>query len=257
MKVFIIGSGNVAFSLGQAIFRAGHEICGVYGRSIEKALLLSKKLHCKYFEELNTIPKNCDVYLLAVSDDAIAHLSAKIPQTKGVIAHTSGTTPLSSLGKITDTGVFYPVQTIKNNFPRSFKKIPFCLEGSNERSLKKLMELAGSISNELYQLNSKQRMILHLSAVFTNNFNNHLLSIARDLLRHYHLPDQLLIELARATVINAFEGEPYSSQTGPAVRNDVKTIDKHLEMLKKHPGRQQIYRQLTDDIINVHNNKKK
>lgn len=257
MKVFIIGSGNVAFSLGQALFRAGHEISGVYGRSINKTLLLSKKLQCKRFEDLNSVPKNCDIYLLAVSDDAIGSLSSKLPPTKGIIAHTSGTTPLSALSKTTNSGVLYPVQTIKNNYPRSFKKIPFCVEGSNERSLKKLLELAGSVSNELYQLDSEQRAILHLSAVFTNNFNNHLLSIARDLLRQHHLPDQLLLQLAHATVMNAFEGDPYSSQTGPAVRNDIKTIKKHLEMLKKHPGRQQIYRQITDDIINVHNKKKK
>jgi len=257
MKVFIIGSGNVAFSLGNALFKAGHEICGVYGRSSEKSIVLSKKLYCKSFEDLNSIPKNCEVYLLAVSDDAIAPLSSKLPPTKGMVVHTSGTTPLSSLGKIINTGVLYPVQTIKNNYPRSFKKIPFCVEASNERSLKKILELAGSVSDELYQLDSEQRVILHLSAVFTNNFNNHLLSIARDLLRQQNLPDQLLLQLAQTTVMNAFDNDPYSSQTGPAMRNDVKTIKKHLEMLKKQPGRQQIYRQITDDIINVHNKKKK
>lgn len=257
MKLFVIGSGNVANSLGSAFKKAGHEITGVFGRNPLTSARLAKKLNTKAFNDINKIPIGSDIYLLAIKDDAINEIAHILKKTKGIVVHTSGTTSISTLSRFNNHGVFYPVETIKTNFPLSYKKVPICLEASNEPTLKKLLELAGSISNEIYLLDSNQRAQLHLAAVFTNNFNNYLLGISIDILKNCLLPKELLKELAYSTVRNAFSLGSYQSQTGPALRNDKITMQKHLNMLKKDKTRLGIYNFLTKKIINVHKKHKK
>ncbi len=252
MKVFIIGTGNVATSLGLALFMAGHKISGVLGRDTLKVLRLSKKLNCKSYTEPLTIPTNNAFYLVAINDDAIAGVIDQLPDLKGIVVHTSGASSINLLRRFSKRGVFYPVETITKTHPRSFAKIPFCLEGSDEATFKKLMQLARTITNEIYALSSEQRSVLHVAAVFTNNFTNALLGIATEILEQQGLPPSLIKPLAISTAQNAFKHGIINSQTGPAVRNDIKTIDKHLKLLEKNNNYRKIYQLITDQIRTVH-----
>jgi len=162
MKVFITGTGNVATSLGTAIRNAGHTITGVFGRDRIEADKLAKKFKCQAFYSPSEIPTNSEFYLVAIKDDAIAGIIRQFPKVKGIVAHTSGATSLKVLRKFVNRGVFYPVETITKTNPRSFKNIPICIESSNEITLKKLMQLGSTVSSEIYQLNSRQRSVLHV-----------------------------------------------------------------------------------------------
>ena len=177
MKVFIIGTGNVALALGKAFSAAGHSITGVFGRSEKKVMSLSKKFNCKGVTEPEKIPLLSDVYIVAISDDAIEKIAEVLPSVKGVVAHTAGAASIMLLKKFSNYGIFYPVETITKNHRGNFKNIPICIEASGEATLKKLMQLANSISEEVYSINSDQRAILHVAAVLTNNFTNAMLGI--------------------------------------------------------------------------------
>jgi len=257
MKVFIIGTGNVATALGSAVKKAGHQLTGVAGRDESKTSVLAAKLKCKAYSLSNKIPVNSDIYLVAIKDDAIAEAVRNMPSVKGIVAHTSGASPITLLKRFPAKGVFYPVETITKGHPKSFKKVPFCIEASDEKTFRKLMLFASTISSEIYSLDSTQRATLHVAAVFANNFTNYIFGIANDILAKQQLPSALLQTLAKSTVQNAFEKGAIQSQTGPAVRNDIKTIDKHLALLKDNKDYQQLYRILTGQIRNVHKKAKK
>jgi predicted short-subunit dehydrogenase-like oxidoreductase (DUF2520 family) len=255
MKVFIIGTGNVATTLGKAFTGAGHSITGIFGRTEKNVRSLAKKLHCKSYTDPAAIPLNADVYLIAIKDDALESVVTKLPELKGVVAHTAGATPMKILGRFRYHGVFYPVETITKTFRVSLKQVPICIEGFDETSFKKLMQLARSVSEETYSLDSDQRAVLHLAAVYTNNFTNALLGIAGDLLENENLPLNLLKPLALTTVKNAFSHGAIESQTGPAKRNDTRTLQKHLELLSLNEEYSRIYRLLSRHIRNVHKKK--
>lgn len=257
MKVFIIGTGNVAIALGKAVVKSGHHLAGVLGRDEKKTTSLATKLKCRFYTDPAQIPIAADIYIIAIKDDAITGVIKTLPPVKGIVAHTSGASPAGILKKFAHSGVLYPVQTITKNYPSSFKGIPFCIEGSDELTLKKLMRFAGSISDEIYVLNSDQRAALHVAAVFANNFTNYLLGIATEILHQQHLPATLLGPLGHSTVKNAFTKGAIASQTGPAVRNDLDTIARHLEFLKNNKEHTALYNLLTAQIRNVHNKKKK
>ena len=42
---------------------------------------------------------------------------------------------------------------------------------------------------------------------------------------------------------------PRESQTGPALRKDMKVIEKHLSMLRKRPEAYELYKKISDNII--------
>lgn len=249
MKIFVIGTGNVASVLSRALLKAGHRISGVYSRTPVHADKLAGALKCKPFYRAEEIPDNLDLYLIAVKDDVIEKISALIPKTKGIVVHTSGSIPLNVLKKHVNSGVIYPVESISSARKISFKKVPFCLEASNETSLKKIFKLTSALSEHIYILNSRQRAALHLSAVFTNNFTNYLLTIAESILQKEGLPVELLYPLASSTINNAFNEDPAKAQTGPARRNDQVTIKNHLKYLKNNKEYSSLYKLLTRQIV--------
>jgi len=253
MNVFIIGTGNVAKSIGSALIRSGHKIVGLLGRNQTRTRSLAKKFNCPEYNSISQIPVNADFYLIAVNDDAVIKVVKSLPKVKGIILHTSGTVSLDVFNRTSKKGVLYPVDSITGKFNFSFRKVPLCIEAGDETTLKKILLLAKSISDQIFILNSTQRARLHLAAVFTNNFTNHLLGIATGIIDKENLPHELLYKLAQTTLKNAFERGAFLSQTGPAKRNDKVTIRKHLGLLKNSGPQTAIYKLLTQNIIDVHN----
>ena len=166
--------------------------------------------------------------------------------------HTSGATDISVLKKkFRNCGVLWQVQTIKSRTKVDFKKVPLVIEASNPSSKQKLLKLAHALSNKVYSLNSQQRRVLHLGAVFVNNFPNHLYYLSQELLKKHKMPFELFEPLILSTAENGMK-DPKTAQTGPAKRNDKKTMDAHLKLL---PGKnyRTLYKLISKSIVNLYN----
>src|SRR5215211_3232429 len=111
MNVVIIGSGNVATVLGLLIKNAGHAVLEIVSRNIHHAQILSTQLNTKAIADINTITKNADLYIVAVSDDAIETIAGLLNLKNKIVVHTSGATSKDVLKKASDYyGVIYPLQ---------------------------------------------------------------------------------------------------------------------------------------------------
>jgi predicted short-subunit dehydrogenase-like oxidoreductase (DUF2520 family) len=254
MRIFVIGSGRMANALAPALLRGGHTITGLYSRNAKSGSSLAGYLGCDFSSTLQ-IPKNTDLILLTVHDDATHIVAKSLKSAKAIVVHTSGTVDISALNRIKSSGVFYPLDTMNGKRNINFQNIPICLEATDEKTLASLLSLADSISKEVYVMDSKTRMAVHAAAVFTNNFTNHLLGIASTITNQVGIPFNILKKLAQTTVKNAFTRSPADVQTGPAKRGDQKTIKKHLEFLANHPEAIRLYTTLTKSIAAVHKNK--
>ena len=228
ISVAIIGKGNVSHHLFKAFSKA---------KGIDVSQINSRKL--------KNIPK-VDIVIIAVSDDAISEVSSNINDK--LIVHTSGSVSLNSLKNKGNKGVFYPLQSFSKDKNVDFNTIPFCLEAENEKDLKLLKKLAKSIGKKVYKVNSEQRKSLHVSAVFVNNFVNHLYKIGSDICNKQNVPFEILHPLIEETASKIAKLSPEEAQTGPAKRNDLQTIQKHIEMLTKE--QQEIYQLITKSIQN-------
>ncbi len=251
IKVIIIGAGNVATHLYQTFSKQERlEVIQVYNRNPEHlAFVKEPQKRVSKLEEL----KEADLYLFAVSDDAIMEIAEKVADNKSVFAHCSGSEPMDNLSKFENYGVFYPLQSFSKNKVVDFKEVPVCLEANSAKNLKFLKEIASMLSNNIFEVSSEQRRALHLSAVFVNNFTNHLYTLAADYCKKNELPFKILQPLIKETAAKIETLTPYSAQTGPALRNDQKTISAHLEMLDD--DQKKIYTILTESIQKLHGKK--
>ncbi|WP_299229579.1 Rossmann-like and DUF2520 domain-containing protein [uncultured Psychroserpens sp.] len=249
ISVIILGAGNVATHL----FRAFSESSQVsvkqwYNRNIK--IIESFKNEVDITDDISQLFE-ADIYVLAVSDDAIAELSSQLPFENRLVVHTSGSVNPYDIDKKNRRGVFYPLQTFSKSVTVNFSKIPICLETLTKADYLLLKTLATSISNHTKRVNSDQRASLHLAAVFVNNFTNQLYRIAHEITEAKGAEFDMLKPLILETANKVQEVSPYKAQTGPAKRNDKKTIKKHLKLLDSKEY-QAIYKLLTDSIQKTH-----
>ncbi len=249
MNVVIIGSGNVATHLAKAIHAAGEQVVQVWSYHYENATYLAHQLQAKPIKNLSEIDVKTDICLIAVKDDAIAAIVDQLKDFKGLIAHTSGAVSLSVFeDRFENYGVFYPLQTFSKSKEVAFAQFPICLEANHTDSLNKLKQLASKLSKNIVEVNSEKRKILHLAAVFACNFTNHLYALAEEILKVNQLEFDILRPLINETAAKVQNALPQDVQTGPAIRNDQETLNKHQELLAQQPQLLDIYITLSDSI---------
>jgi len=252
-KIVMIGAGNLATQLGLALHEKNIRIQQVFSRTLESAKTLADKLDASHTNELSKLDTDADLYLIAVKDSSIQSILENLPAIDDqLIVHTAGSVPMMVLdGFSANYGVFYPIQTFSKNRKIDFSNIPICIEANHPSNLVKLQELAGKLSGTIRQINSEERKILHLAAVFVNNFVNHFYAIGADLLHDNKMKFDLLIPLIKETALKIETLSPIASQTGPAKRNDQNVIQSHLKMLEDKPEYRKIYSFVSDSIFQL------
>ncbi|HVI46015.1 MAG TPA: DUF2520 domain-containing protein [Chitinophaga sp.] len=253
MDIVIVGTGNVAHCFGQLLKMHGHQIKQVVSRNKEHARELGEMLHAPFTDDILDINMEADVYLLAVSDAAIPELDDQLRLGKRIVAHTAGAVPMSAISRIsTNTGVIYPLQSIRKEI-KTYPPIPVMLEAANDDVLRRLQPLAQSIASRIEITDSAQRLRYHLTAVLCNNFTNHLIVQAKAYCEKHGLDFTLLQPIIHETFERLEKYAPESVQTGPALRQDEATMNKHLELLANEEYLQLVYRVMSDSIYQFHN----
>jgi len=260
MNVILIGSGNVASHLGKALQAAGICILQVWSRDAIHAESLASALDATAISNINQVRRDADIYILSVKDDALSDMSEALMRAllapkssdtpfKGLVVHTSGAVGMGLFaGKFEHYGVFYPLQTFSKSKVVDFGHIPLCLEAADTKSFAQLDGLAHRLSTRVVAVNSDQRQILHLAAVFACNFPNYLYGLAADLLEKNGLSFDMLRPLILETAMKVQDADPQEVQTGPAIRHDEQTLLKHQTLLKNMPEWALLYQLLSDSI---------
>ena len=239
-SVEIIGGGNVAWHL-------------------------SRWLHCNPVSSrtLEGLRKDADIYIISVSDDAIATVAENMIQKIGIdvlrdrlVVHTSGTSATdvlpSSLGK---RGVLYPMQTFSAGKELDYSQIPLFVEAQDKNLLTILHSFARKMSPLVFDLDSAGRKHLHLAAVFACNYVTLLFSLASRQMQTIGLDFKLLEPLVRETVEKSFRIPPEEAQTGPARRHDISTISAHLNLLDGQEKEKQLYSTIAQMIMGKYDDK--
>ena len=253
ISVVILGSGNVATHLFKAFNQADNIVVNQwYGRRI--TTIASYKNDVEIIDDLSLI-KDADVYILAVSDDAISELSSQLPFENKLVLHTSGSVSVYDIDKKHKRGVFYPLQTFSKEAEIDFKNVPICIETIDKKNYPIIKNIALAVGSPIKRVNTDQRKVLHLAAVFVNNFTNQLYRIGHEITESQGAEFDLLKPLILETAKKIQDLSPFKAQTGPAKRHDKKTIRKHLKLLENQ-HHEDIYQLLTNSIQRTHGRKK-
>lgn len=254
--VSIIGSGNVAWHFANRLTEAGFIVLEVCGRNpeIEAEEFETIADDLVYVPSIDLIQETSYIYMLCVNDDAIAEVLDSLPfklDDNQILVHTSGSVSSEILAKYSKNyGVIWPVMTLtKYQNPQYIDTIPYVVTSSNDFVAHHLVTMADQISSHFIVLNDEKRKQLHLAAVMVNNFSNHLYSLTKDYCEQLSLDFNLLIDIIGETAIKIENQSPDILQTGPAKRNDKRTIEGHLQMLEDQPDLYKIYCIFTESII--------
>lgn len=248
-----IGTGNIAGFLCSNLKPGIFKIIQVVGRDPVKTAEFAEKYNCSYTTSLDQISTSAGFCIIAVNDRSIPDVLENLPPLSIPLIHTSGSTPLDIFSeKFPLNGVLYPLQSIHSANLVPPKEVPFLLEAGSAEVMNLLEKLASHLSGQWMHANSGLRMQAHIAAVFASNFTNHMLALASDLMISNGLDREILLPLIRETMMRSFSTHPAKVQTGPAVRNDRSTIEKHLSMLSSLPHFQKMYTFVSDSIFEYH-----
>lgn len=252
-NIVLIGAGNVATHLGRAFKQAGIKIDQVYSRTENSAHHLSHELDTNYTCNISQLQQKTDLYIVAISDDAIPEIVKNMPLGKVPVVHTSGSVDMNVLSENNrEYGVFYPLQTFSQNRFVQFQRVPICVEAGTGDFLKRLKSLGSAISNDVKEVDSEQRKAIHLAAVFACNFTNFMYAIAEEIANDSGFDFDILRPLILETAEKVLVNKPHDVQTGPARRNDLAILEKHQHLLETYPGFLEVYKILSELIQKKH-----
>lgn len=281
MHITIIGTGNVATVLGRTIKDAGHTIVQVYGRDAAKAKQLAAILQAEAVwpeQDSNrhagtdtgvqqqavvqpqpgiqqqtgmqqSINPSADIYIIAVADAAIPQVAGSLQLSGKLVVHTAGSVSKDVLKACSDRyGILYPLQSLRKEMQQE-PVIPLLVDATNPEDLSLLQDFALTLSRQVQVAGDVDRLKLHVAAVIVSNFTNHLYALAEQYCVAERADFRLLLPLIAEVATRLQYLSPGQAQTGPAIRKDLPTIEKHLELLKHHGALQDIYRIMTESIM--------
>lgn len=255
LRVAVIGAGGVATSLVPALAAGGARVTQVFSRTLENARRVASTVAgCEAIDSLSDLSREADVYVIAVKDDAIAHVLDEAIAVVGdtdrqpLWVHTSGSTSIDVFGgRVDRCGVLYPMQSFSRSLRVDMSEVYFFTEGNNEVAQARVEAFARLMSTHVTPCDSRRREQLHIAAVFACNFANSLWTEANDIMSRAGLPFKALLPLIRFSVDKLERLTPRESQTGPAQRCDTTIINRHLKALDSR--QRELYKTLTDNII--------
>jgi predicted short-subunit dehydrogenase-like oxidoreductase (DUF2520 family) len=241
MKVVIIGSGNVATVIGSKIVSAGHTVVQVLARRAEAAAVLAREWGCGYTTDWAQIEHQAELYILCLSDKAIPEVNKALRLPGRLVVHTAGAVPGRALADVSERcGVLYPLQSLRSEI-RPFPEFPLLIDAALPADIDLLERFARSIAPQVQRAGDEYRLTCHVAAVLVNNFTNYLYTVASDLCRQEQIDFRLLLPIIRETAARLERYPPREVQTGPAIRDDQGTINRHLELLAAYPHIMTLY----------------
>ena len=243
LNITVIGNGNVGSLLAKSIDNLKEfKLLDWYGRN-----WLNNEIPKNGINKLYNL-KKAELYILAVSDDSI-DMFFNFISIDSLVIHCSGATSIDIFKYHPRSGVLFPVQTISKFNDDLFKNTPFCIEAKNKNDLDLLKKLTLSLGGSYECLNSIQRANIHLSAVWVNNFVNHMIYKGRKICDDNNIPFSILEPIIKNTIKQTLINDPKKIQTGPARRHDNKTLKKHDELINDLNDKE-LYNTITKSIQN-------
>lgn len=234
-SIAILGNGRVGTYFARSMQKAGLKV-NHYARTPKQEQL-----------EWQSYQAHESLCILCLPDDKIAELSAQLPTGDGIICHSSGTQDLQSIdAKHRRRGIFYPLMSLRKDSTLALREVPLCLEAERSQDLEILLDFCKAQGWQARHLSDSDRQKIHLAAVLTHNFGNYLHQLAYQVLAENNLPLSLLKPLLEQQLRDWDENPPLRRQTGPAVRGDKKTEQKHLAQLNERDA--ELYQFLSEAI---------
>jgi predicted short-subunit dehydrogenase-like oxidoreductase (DUF2520 family) len=248
MDIILIGSGNTATVIGRKSLVAGHRIVQVYSRNGSHANRLASRLGATSTSYISTIEKRADLMIIALQDEALRGFAEALGAVHCPAVHTAGALSMNEISGLSSShGVLYPLQSLRRDI-ENIPPLTILVDGNNPASRNMIKAFASTIAESVLEADDETRLKYHLAATLVNNFTNHLFAMAASFCEKEKISFAVLQPLMEETVLRLRTVSPLNTQTGPAIRNDLVTIQKHRDLLKDYPVILSFYEKFTEEI---------
>ena len=244
MKIGFAGAGKVGFTLGKYMSGKGVCISGYYSKSRESARQASEFVQTRCFETLEDLVKSSDALFLTVPDGTIKEVwdsLKKFDLTDKFICHCSGVMTSAVFSEIDRTGAsgysIHPLFAVNDRLQsyQEISKAYFTIEGE-EKYLDFWRKFLEDLGNPVRILRPEQKILYHSAAVFVSNLAVGLYETGANLLMECGFDRESAEAALEPLFVNncmavARKGTK-DALTGPVERADIKTIEKHLQVLE-------------------------
>ncbi|MDF1683844.1 MAG: DUF2520 domain-containing protein [Legionellaceae bacterium] len=249
MYINLIGPGRLGKALAASLLSTGeHELLSVYHPQITSAQDAIRTLgHGTAINNLKLLPKS-DITLIICPDDKMPGLikelaEAMIIQPNSIVMHASGILSSDILMPLKQQGAsiasLHPLKAFREaSTPdtTAFQDVHCSIEG-DDKAIKILTPLWQSMGAHIFRLNSEKKTTYHAAAVMASNYLVTLAAEANKLFETSGVPSEnareICIQLMQTSLDNLKQAKtPKQALTGPLVRGDLQTIQKHLDAIK-------------------------
>lgn len=263
MKSGFIGAGKVGFTLGRFFAEGNIQVTGYYSRHRESAKEAAIFTKTKQYDSISELVYESDAVFLTVPDGAISSVFEELKEfdlTDKLICHCSGAmTAKEAFPGIKDTGAYgysiHPLFPIHSKYDtyRELKDAFFCLEGDS-RHMDFWQEVLQSLGSSVRAISSESKVKYHAACTIGSNLVCALIQESINLMKScgftYSSALEALTPLVECNIRNLLKEGPTKALTGPVERNDVSTIQKHLECFDTQ-SEKDLYRGLCLELIKI------
>lgn len=178
---------------------------------------------------------DADLCVLAVPDDVIAAASAAVRGGSAVIAHVSGSLPLTVLDGHTRVGSIHPLMSLPDSEVGAARLAAGCTFAVAGDPL--LTEVVDTLGGRAIEVPDDRRALYHAVAAIASNHVTALCAQIERLAHEVDVPVDAYWTLLRTTLDNVEQVGAEAALTGPAARGDWHTIERHLDALTDRADR--------------------
>ena len=260
-RVGFIGAGRVGTTLGKYFHDHDTLVAGYYSRSMESAKESAIFTDTACYSSIAELSYDCNMLFITVPDgliEAVWDEVSKYDISGKCICHCSGAMSSSVFNDITGHGAFgYSVHPLcavssKENSYKNFSDVFFAVEGS-DKYRESIISWLRAMGNPVSHIASDRKVLYHAAAVFASNLGTALYNMASGILAECGIEADMatraLSGLYLGNCMNVVDNCPVMALTGPVDRNDITTVNKHIEALAG--DHLDIYKKLSLELIKV------
>ena len=251
--VFVLGDGPVGLALATACLRAGLPVLGIHGRDPERTARAGSRIGVLGSGgPLPAAVALADVVVVAVGDRKIPAAAAELGATLAasatrVVLHTAGSVPSAEVlaaiqPRVAGVGTLHPLLSVTSstagNGAEALRRpgAAFGIEG-DPPAVAIARHLVESLGARALLLRPGTLALYHAGAVLASNHVVALAELATGLFEKAGIERQDAVPGVAALIASVAEnllrvGLP-EALTGPIVRGDAGTVERHLEALAR------------------------
>jgi len=257
LRLTLYGPGRAGRALLRSWLGEGGAVGEILGRNEDAAARTRRELGLPPASSESGPGALCDIFVLAVPDDAVSQVAASLPPLASrFVFHLSGALPASALAPLSRPGLslgsLHPLRVFAGAPGETWRGAFVAVEGE-AAAVETGLAMAEAVGARGRRLAASRKTLYHAGAQLAAGGTAAIIALASRAWASAGLdPDEARTELAylAGSAAAAAAANPFAEAfTGAVARRDLATIRAHVDALASDPDVLEVYRALAVETL--------